>query len=736
VPAAWTVDPLRNIIAGVVAGIVSLPLAMGFGALAVSPLGPQYVSLGVLAGLYGAAYLGLIALIAGARGVAIYGPRGLVSFVIASACADVLVGADWLPMDDPMAVMSALFLVMAMAGVFQLLFAVLRVPRMVKFIPTPVMAGFQNAAAIAIVASQLHVLLGLAEKPALDGWISALADIRPLQLLLGALTLVLIFQGQRLLKKVPPLVTALVLGTLAYYALAFAGFSAGIGEVLGKIEVRVPDGRELAGILALTQAPGFGQALPGLMIAAFSIAVVASLDVMISAKVVENLAGQRGNSTREMYCVGMANAVAPLLGGIAGTISLGPTTTNYRSGARNSLSLLAHALLFVMIILVLSPLVGLIPKVVIAALVLYAGIQLFDRWSMRLLKQMLRFKSVNWQHILIDLAVIVMVTLAALLRDAASAVGIGIVIAVMVFAVRMSQGMVRSVRFGDVMHSRRTREAADIEALSANGRQILVLELEGALFFASAEQLHNRIDAALADRVHYVVLDIARVNEIDSTGAQILVQTAQRMKAAGAQMVLSGKEEASRTLAVLRDHGAADVLTRERVFPDMDRALEWCENHLLQSLRSRVGADGDHAFAQIDIVQGLSGGEQESVRALMQRREYPAGEAIFRQGEEGDALYIILRGSASVHMRLPAGDVRLVTFSPGTVFGEMALLDRERRSATVTADEPLACFVLERARFDRLRAEHPRIALAILANMAREMSLRMRRANRSLIEQG
>ena len=87
-------------------------------------------------------------------------------------------------------------------------------------------------------------------------------------------------------------------------------------------------------------------------------------------------------------------------------------------------------------------------------------------------------------------------------------------------------------------------------------------------------------------------------------------------------------------------------------------------------------------------------------------------------------------------MHLPSGDIRLVSFSSGTVFGEMALLDHERRSATVTADEAIACLVLGRKRFDQLGSEHPRVAMTVLSNMAREMSLRMRRANRALVEQG
>ena len=182
--------------------MVSLPLAMGLGALAVAPFGPELTKLGVLAGLYGGAFLSLIAVLAGARGVAIYAPRSLVSFVIASVATDVLVGAAWLPKDDPAVIMCALFLMLALSGVIQVLFALVRLPRLVKFIPAPVMAGFQNAAAITISLSQLHVMFGLASRPAMGGWMDAFGDLKPLQLLLGLLTLVLAYKGQHLIKRV------------------------------------------------------------------------------------------------------------------------------------------------------------------------------------------------------------------------------------------------------------------------------------------------------------------------------------------------------------------------------------------------------------------------------------------------------------------------------------------------------------------------------------------------------
>lgn len=735
VPAEWRVDPRGNFVGGVLAAIVSLPLSMGLGALAFAPFGPEYVGRGVLAGLTSAAFLGIVAVLMGARGVAIYAPRSLVSFMIASVSAGLFLNANWLPASDPDTVMGAILLLLALSGAFQLAFGIARLSNVVKFIPTPVMAGFQNAASLIIMYSQLPVLLGLAQKPALADWPAALTDTRLLGLAVGVLTLLAIFQARHITRKVPPLILGLVLGTLLYYLFTLSGLARLLGPTLGSIPASLPDGKGLVAIMMLTTVPGFREALPGIVLGAASIAVVASLDVLISAKVVENVSRRRGNGTQELISIGGANLIAPLMGGIAGSISLGPTTTAITGGARNSLALMVHCLLFLLFIPLLAPVLGHIPQVVIAALVFFAGMQLFDRWTLTLVKRIAAGKSVHWAGISIDLCVIALVTATALAGEVMVAVLLGVTVAVVVFTLRMSRRVIRREQYGSVVQSRRARQETEMELLAPYGRSILAIELEGPLFFASAELLHNRVDAAIAEGVRYVLLDVARVTELDSTGARILLQVDERLRAARCRMVLCGADARPAFRALLADHGVFEVLGSDRILPDLDRALEWCENDLLATHRGEMSATGEYPFELLDILRDVDPADREHLRGVLVRREYREGETVFRQGDEGNVIYIILKGSASVWLNdAEGGERRLMTFSQGTFFGEMALLDRGRRSATVVADEALVCYVLQRSTFDQLAQTHPRAGLALLANVGRELSMRMRRVNRSLIE--
>jgi SulP family sulfate permease len=735
VPSAWRAQPRKDIVGGLIGAILTLPLSMGLGALALAPFGPAYAAGGVLAGLYAAAFLGLIAVLAGARGVAIYAPRSLVSFMVAAASASLLVDAEWLPKDDPQVVIAALFLLMSLSGAFQFLFGALHLAQLVKYIPTPVVAGFQNAASLLIVFSQLHVLLGVPARLELADLPNAFHDIRPATLALGVFTLVLAFWGPRLTKRVPALLLGLAGGIGAFYLLRATGFdSAQLGGTLGHVKVATPDGSTLASIMVVATRPGFLEALPAILLAAASIAVVASLDVLISAKAVETLSGQRGNSTRELLCIGTANTLTPLLGGIAGSISLSPTVASHRSGGSTALALFVHAMAFLVLVSLAGPLLAFIPNVVIAALVVHAGTQLFDRWSVQLARRVFHRETVNWDIIALDIAVIVLVAAIAIAGSVVNAVLFGIAIGVVMFTLRMSRGMIRSVRYGTELSSRRARDAASVALLQQEGRRIVAIELEGPMFFASAELLHNRVDAALASDVRYLILDLSRVNELDSSGARILVQTQERARRAGARLLCCGHEEHLQTASMLQDQGVAAAIGRGFMFADLDRALEWCENDLLAAADPTRGATAQHALEDMDLTRGLSAAQCAILREQMVRRDYPADTTIFSEGDEGDALYVIAHGAASVRMRVgeAGSDIRLVTFSAGTLFGEMALLDSERRSATVTTDDPLSCFVLGRESFERLLAAHPQIGQQVLANIARALSLRMRRANRTL----
>ena len=172
------------------------------------------------------------------------------------------------------------------------------------------------------------------------------------------------------------------------------------------------------------------------------------------------------------------------------------------------------------------------------------------------------------------------------------------------------------------------------------------------------------------------------------------------------------------------------------MFADTDRALEWAEDRLIARERAaEAGGDG-LPLERLDVLAGLSEAERAVLLSLLSRRHYAKGEVVFREGDKSRELFIITNGAASVKIRLSGHqrEHRLATFSAGTVFGEVALLDEQPRSATVEADEALVCRVLTEQAFEALSREHPSIAIALLANIGRELGRRLRRANATIYQ--
>jgi CRP-like cAMP-binding protein len=177
------------------------------------------------------------------------------------------------------------------------------------------------------------------------------------------------------------------------------------------------------------------------------------------------------------------------------------------------------------------------------------------------------------------------------------------------------------------------------------------------------------------------------------------------------------------------------VLDNIRVFDDVDRAIEWAEDVLLREALYGEGDEMEIALEPVGVLRAFDPADIATIRPYVRRTVYKQGGIIFSEGDPGKELFIIVRGTASAWLRQTGkNDIRLATFGPGTVFGELAILDAGPRSATVSADSDLTCYGLSGSDFAVLSAGSPRVAIKLLAALGRELSGRLRRANRTIQE--
>ena len=721
-------DDLRG---GATAELIAAPLCISYGLLAWAPLGPDYAGMGVLAGLLAGCCAPLIAALLGQRDPRIFIARSVSNVVLGAFLAEFAATLPG-PMTPGLAAQAVLLFVL-LVGLLELLFGIARVGTLAKFLPAPVTAGFQCGVALVLLVSQIGGVLGV-EHPGrgLAGF-THLGEARPLAAALALLTLACAVLVNRWSRRAPAFLIALGVATVAQALLQALGAGPWLGPTMGALPFLVPQFTALAHLGDPGTTTLFWPLLPTIFSWALTAAVISTAEGLISLRVVEDFTERRIDPRRELLHLGGANVVGALCGAVHVGVSTPATATAVQAGATSARANVAAAVTLILLSVVLAPLFGLVPQAAIAAMLVLVALRMFEPWTVQVSAALVRGELRADRHLLAMIGTVTLVAGLALLWNFFVAVGTGLTLAVAAFLWRMSRTIVRRHYTGREVQSRNLRAPEARELLARHGERITVFELEGPLFFGTGEKLGAGIDALPAHATRVVIVDLRRLNDVDSTGARILIRAASNLARRDQFLVLAGVPRGGRIATLLASFGIAhDAPERHggiRVFADLDLALEWAEDCLLHELGMNTVDTRRVALHQLDLVQGLSGDEIALLARYLEQIRHPAGSTIFRAGDPGAALYAIASGRASVLLEGTGTVTRLSSVTAGAFFGEMALLDRKPRSATLRADTDLDCWVLPVEAFERLREEAPECAIKLLANLARELSARLRGNN-------
>jgi glutaminase len=282
----------------------------------------------------------------------------------------------------------------------------------------------------------------------------------------------------------------------------------------------------------------------------------------------------------------------------------------------------------------------------------------------------------------------------------------------------------RSYRGGGVT-SKRLRGARERKALDAHGHQIIAYELQGGLYFATAEQLVRRI-VEDSPQSKYIVLDGRRISRADQSALMLLRDLNLSLVIEGKVLVLAALPEQVQTDWLKLNSGAG----LELCFGDVDAALEYCETKVILTVDpGAMASDALLPLADMDILRGFSADEIGKLAPYIATSSYDAGAFIIREGDAADRLYLLASGSASVDIVLDDAKsrVRLAAFRPGVAFGEFALFDGGRRVANVVAETAAVCYVLDFSNLERLEATEPKLYRRVLFALGRLLTDRLRR---------
>lgn len=547
-----------DVFGGITAGIVALPLALAFGIQAFSGVdSPEASSMGALAGLVGATLLGFFAALFGGTHSQISGPTGPMTVITAS-----IVSGAWASSQGNI---SAVILSMSLAGIFcglfQAIFGLIRIGKYVRYIPYPVLSGFMSGIGVIIILQQIYPIIGK-KSPAstLDMIINfpaALADgVSVIALALGLACISLIVLVPKVTKKVPATLVALIAVTVVSL---FTNLDSSL--TIGNIPAGLPmpfftkvqlDGIDWASVLEASLVPGL------------TLAGLGSIDTLLTSVVADNITKTKHNSNQELIGQGIGNAVAGLFCGLAGAGATMRTVVNVKSGGRTQISGMIHAVLLLAILLGLGSLVKYVPLSVLAGILITVGWGIID---FRGFKDILRIPKS-------DAFVMMVVFLMTVFVDLLTAVGIGMVIACVLFMKRA----------GDLVENSYSAKALDTfdkespwedekDIPEEIRNRIYIERLDGPIFFGSITGF-QRVMHDIPTNVKIVIIRMRRVPFMDQSGVYAMETAIKDLQAQGIKVLMTIIQPQPRYM--LENHHIIPILIpKENTFETFEECTEY-----------------------------------------------------------------------------------------------------------------------------------------------------------------
>ena len=710
---------------GLASMLVSLPAAVAFGVTIYSAISPQYAVFGALAGILGAAALGLIAPTFGGTDRLISSPCAPAAAVLSAfAIEQVKAGVA------PSSIVLLLTVLGILTGAIQIFISSLGLGRLIRYIPYTVVSGYLSGVGLIIIGSQLPQFFGTS--PDVAWWRATISPQLwdPRSVAVGLTTVIVALLAPKLTKAIPSTILGILAGVVVYFILANSDPSMltltnnhlvlGSLGASGEGYVNTILGRwSDIGDLKLSQiAALFGSAL--------TLAALLSIDTLKTCVVIDQMTRTRHEPNRELFAQGLANIASSAIGGIPGAGTMGATMINLSSGAQTRVSGIIEGALVLVTALILHIFIAWIPIATLAGILIVIGLRMIDIKPLGFLSS---------RATVFDFAVVAVVIGFALTVGLIAASASGVALSILLFVREQVGGsVIRHKTFVNQRSSTWYRPEAEMRMIAQKGDQAVIFELQGSLFFGTTYELYTVLEAEIKKR-DYIILDMRRVQSVDITAAHMLNQVRDMMRDRNMPLLLSNVREhlpsGLNLLEFFKQTELIDATDAVRVFPTIESAIEWVEDRLIGEIRQTVHEENLLDLHEMDLFQGRKDETIADLEARMVQRTFKAGEAIYSIGDHNRELYLIRRGT--VRIMAPISGSRqlhhIATFGRGDFFGGLAFLDDLARGDNAIAYTDTDLFVLTIEQFNQLAEEHKRLAFLLITAISRTLAHRLRHAD-------
>ena len=699
---AFAKSLLSYLSVGLLIGVLQVIIAVSFAALIFSGELAPYVSQGISIALLGmviiavtlAAYSSQPGMIGGSQDV----PVAITAVMAAAVTTRIPSGAS--SPESFITVVAAIAIVTLSTGIFFWVIGRFQLGALVRFLPYPVAGGFLAATGWLLLTGSIDMMSGF--PVTFDNLVFLFQPETLAYWLPGLLLAMILFISSRRSSHFLVLPLSLAGALLIFFIFSWInGFTLGELEAGGWVLSNTPLG-ETASLPPLSLAL-LGQinwpVIAGQAANIMAIIAVSAISQLLNSQGLELAIDQDLRVNYELQVAGAANLLAGLAGGLVGFNQLSLSILNIKLVGKSRVPGIIAAGVCLLVLFTSTALINFFPKFIIGSLLLYLGINFLYEWVIEGFFKLPR----------IDYAIVLVILFVTMSVGFLEAVGLGLLLAVVLFVVSYSQiDVVLHEMNAATFRSRVARSRQQEKMLTTHGQDVFILQLQGFVFFGTANNLLMRLRQRIYDptqaKPDYIVLDFKRVSGLDSTG----LLSFKRMKqlAQKEEIILLLTEPNGRVFDQLIKDGLNDDGRLVRIFPRLDLGAEWYENRILAATGAVVDKQApleqqlrETLFSTDDDAQ-----KEKKIRSLIghfERLEITSGQALIRMGDAPDNLYFIESGQLTAQLNIPGqAPLRLETSGSGNVYGEIGFYLGKERTADVVAET--SC-VLYRLSLDDLR---------------------------------
>ena len=712
---------LNDVLGGSAASVLTVTFGLSYALLIFSgPLAP-YLSYGVAATFISSAIVAVVLALGSSLPFAVGGvdtSTAAITALLASSLVERMIAVDpSAPLLAPVLITLALSAVAT--GIVLCGFGVTRMGRAIRYVPYPVVGGFLGATGRLIVLGAVEVITGQRLQFAT---LDRFADMLMLSELGAACAMATILYLTWHRSRSPfglPLI--LIGGVIAAHAVFWiAGISLAEAQAWGWTFQAPPQVTFMLPWSSTEIGHYPWHAVPDLLGNLIAVIFVTAASALFNTTGIEVAVHREANLERELNVTGIANILSGAAGGFTGCISFSRSLLNYNGGGTGRLSGLIVAAASVLMLGAAPMLLGYMPKFVLGGLLIYLGADQLHKWIVQS-----RWRLSKTEYVSL-LAIIVII----LQWGFVPGVLIGTVIGCATFA--LSASRIASIKFsfdGSEYRSSLDRSRADQAVLAAHGGKIQGLNLQSYLFFGSANRLYQHVKSLLArhPECRFLVFDFKLVTGIDSSAAYSFAQIKRAALDLGIRPVLVHLSPA--TEKALRSSGF--ISDEVSIVPELDHALEWCENEIIAQHQDLAKEE----TSLRDWFTQILGTEQDAASLIhrCRRIEVDAGETIVRAGDAADSMHFILDGRVGIMIPADQGrTTRVRSLGRYTTIGEMGLVSRAPRNATIQAEVASILYALDARQFEAIKADDPALSQKLLTYFVSVMAERLTFANRTI----